>query len=274
MPVIIITGIPCSGKTRRASELKEYFENKAGKTVEVINEIDAVVKAGFDRNTFYDDSKKEKSVRGDIKSATQRLLNEKDVLIIDGSNYIKGYRYEIYCMTKLYKTPQCTVFCDIPIEHAWLWNENRSESERYSREIFDALVMRYEAPNSKNRWDSPLFAVSAEDELKLEEIYKSLYEVKAPKPNLSTQCPPLSSTNYLYELDTVTQEVVNAILSAKQLGIECEFKIPGHEGTVQNPCTTAQLMRLRRQFLTYSKMQQIEINQIATLFIQYLNKSL
>ncbi|KOC68668.1 Protein KTI12 like protein [Habropoda laboriosa] len=197
MPLIIITGIPCSGKTTRTSELKEYFINRAGKNVKIINEIDVVTKAGFDKNAFYAEG--------------------------------------------------CS-------------------------EIYNVLY-RYEAPDSKNRWDSPLFAVSAEDELKFDEIYRSLYEVKAPKPNLSTQCPPLSSTNYLYDLDTITQEVVNAILSAKQLGIDSEFKIPGYNLTVQNPCTAAQLMRLRRQFLTYSKMQQIEINQIASLFVQYLNKS-
>ncbi|OAD55384.1 Protein KTI12 like protein [Eufriesea mexicana] len=272
MPVIIITGIPCSGKTTRTTELQEYFI-KAEKNVEVISEINIITKTGFDRNRFYADSKNEKSVRSDIKSAAQRMLNTNDILIIDGSNYIKGYRYEIYCMTKLYKTPQCTVFCDIPVEHAWLWNEKRSKCEQYSRETFDALVMRYETPDTKNRWDSPLFIVSSEDELKFDEIYKSLYEVKAPKPNLSTQCPPLSSTNYLYQLDTITQEIVNAILSAKQFGVENEFKVPGYNLTVQNSCTPAQLMRLRRQFLTYSKMQQIEINQIALLFIQYLNKS-
>lgn len=167
MPLIIITGIPCSGKTTRCTELKEYFENKANKKVEIIRETDFVSKAGFDKNTFYAgqlllyivfyrdhyilvivqilftiDSKKEKSVRSDIKSAVQRMLNANDVLIIDGSNYIKGYRYEIYCMTKLYKSPQCTIHCDIPVEHAWLWNEKQLECERYSREIFDALVMR------------------------------------------------------------------------------------------------------------------------------------
>lgn len=53
MPLIIITGIPCSGKTIRTSELKDYFENKAGKKVEVVNEIDVVTKAGYDKNTFY-----------------------------------------------------------------------------------------------------------------------------------------------------------------------------------------------------------------------------
>ncbi|KAK1124369.1 hypothetical protein K0M31_006736 [Melipona bicolor] len=148
-----------------------------------------------------------------MKSMIQRMLNTNDILIIDGSNYIKGYRYEIYCITKLYKTPQCIIFCDMPIEHAWLCNERRSEYEKYNREIFDALVMRYEIPDSKNRWDLPLFITSAEDELKFDEIYKMLYEVEAPKPNLSTQCPSLSSTNYLYELDTVTQEVINKISS-------------------------------------------------------------
>lgn len=49
-------------------------------------------------------------------------------------------------------------------------------------------MYRYEIPNNKNRWDAPLFTVSAEDELKFDEINRSLYGVKAPKPNLSTQC--------------------------------------------------------------------------------------
>lgn len=68
--------------------------------------------------------------------------------------------------------------------------------------------------------------------------------------------------------------LIKAILSSKQLGIESEFKIPKYNLMVHNPCTAIQLMRLRRQFLIYSKMQQSEINQIASLFVQYLNKSL
>lgn len=77
-----------------------------------------------------------------MKSDIQRRLNTHDLLIFDGSNYIKGYRYEIYCMTKLYKTPQCTVYCDMPIEHAWMLNNKRTEIDQYNRETFDALVAR------------------------------------------------------------------------------------------------------------------------------------
>lgn len=274
MPLIIITGIPCSSKTTRTLQLKEYFENEMKKRVDIINEIDVIYKTGYDRNSFYSDSKKEKCIRSNIKSMVQRILNPNDVLIIDGSNYIKGYRYEIYCMSKLYKTPQCTIHCDIPIEHAWLWNEKRPISEQYSREIFDALVMRYETPDNKNRWDAPLFSMMPEDDINFNDIYKSLYEVKAPKPNQSTQCPPLSSTNYLYDLDRITQDITSTILSAKQMGVENDVKIPQYGLTVQKTGNTPQMMRLRRQFLTYSKMHQIDTNQIALLFVQYLNKSL
>lgn len=173
MPLIIITGIPSSGKSKRSLELKEYFETNRGKKVDIINEVDSIAKAGYDRNSYYDgecyfrstqrkihcvnwmkyfpDSKKEKSIRGDIKSEAQRRLNPNDILILDGSNYIKGYRYEIYCMSKLYKTPQCTIHCEIPVEHAWMLNEKRPEGERYTREIFDALVARWE-----NKWEPDL----------------------------------------------------------------------------------------------------------------------
>lgn len=68
--------------------------------------------------------------------------------------------------------------------------------------------------------------------------------------------------------------ITKAILSAQQLGINNDIKIPGSSVTVQSTGTPAQLMRLRRQFLTYSKMQQSGINQIAALFVQYLNKNL
>jgi len=56
MPLIVITGVPCSGKTTRSFELKEYFENRLksnGQNVEIISECDAITNAGYDKNTFY-----------------------------------------------------------------------------------------------------------------------------------------------------------------------------------------------------------------------------
>ncbi|XP_008560096.1 protein KTI12 homolog [Microplitis demolitor] len=274
MPLIIITGLPNSGKTTRGIELKNYFENVHNKKVEIISELQTIVKAGYDKNTFYADSKKEKAIRNDIRSSTQHQLNSKDILIIDGSNYIKGYRYELYCLSKSFKTPQCTIYCDIPVERAWLLNQQRPDSDKYSQEIFDALVMRYEMPDNKNRWDSPLFSVTQDDKLQLDDIYHSLYLVKPPKPNMSTQTPQVSSTNYLYELDRISQEIINEIIEAEKLGITNDIKLSRHNLSVDRGANAAQLNRLRRHFLAYSKMLHVEVNQIPLLFVKYLNTNM
>lgn len=89
MPLIIITGLPASGKTHRTNELKAFFVEK-GKNVRVISENSAIPKAGFRKNEYFDDSKKEKMVRSDLKSEALRLLNKDDVTILDAGNYIKG----------------------------------------------------------------------------------------------------------------------------------------------------------------------------------------
>lgn len=52
---------------------------------------------------------------------------------------------------------------------------------------FDALVLRFEAPDSRNRWDSPLFTILKDDTLPFEAISDALFKRKAPPPNQSTQ---------------------------------------------------------------------------------------
>lgn len=53
---------------------------------------------------------------------------------------------------------------------------------------FDGLVQRFEAPDSRNRWDSPLFTLHWDEELPLEAVWEALRGRKAPPPNLATQC--------------------------------------------------------------------------------------
>lgn len=56
MPLIVVTGIPCSGKTTRSLELKSHFEEKlkdSGQNVEIISESDAIIQAGYDKNVYF-----------------------------------------------------------------------------------------------------------------------------------------------------------------------------------------------------------------------------
>ena len=155
MPLIIMCGYPASGKTTRCNELKEYFSQKHGKRVEVIN--DDTLESN--KNTVYSSSANEKSARGSLKSAVERLMSRDVVVILDSLNYIKGYRYELYCSAKAHKTPHCVVYCESSKETCMKWNEIREA--KYNNELIAELIMRFEAPDSKNRWDSPLFTIQA-----------------------------------------------------------------------------------------------------------------
>lgn len=65
-------------------------------------------------------------------------------------------------------------FCKLSHMHLVFWS-------------FDALVQRFEAPDSRNRWDSPLFTILKDDTLPVEAISDALFKRKAPPPNQSTQ---------------------------------------------------------------------------------------
>lgn len=90
MPLIIVCGTPVTGKTTRATELKQFFENVHKKQVEIVSEDEAIVKLGYEKTSTYLDSQKEKRVRGYLKSEVIRLIGKDNVVILDGSNYIKG----------------------------------------------------------------------------------------------------------------------------------------------------------------------------------------
>ena len=206
----------------------------------------------------------------------QRLLNKDDVVILDSLNYIKGFRYELYCVSKGCHSTQCVIFCDANKDVVIKYN--REHDARYSDEVLNGLIMRFEPPVSRNRWDSPLFTVQSDDDLPSEDICIALFERKAPPPNQSTQSQPLSSTNFLYELDRVTQEVVTRIIDSQKTSTPGD-KIP-ISGTKElmmltRTVTLGELQRHKRQFITYTKMHPVDdTNQLTGLFVQYLNRSL
>uniref|UniRef100_A0A7N6BJV8 Protein KTI12 homolog n=1 Tax=Anabas testudineus TaxID=64144 RepID=A0A7N6BJV8_ANATE len=215
MPLIVMCGYPCSGKTRRAEELKTYFELNTERKVHIVGDGALDVQ----KNCVYADSQKEKDVRAALKAEVERKVNKDDIVILDSLNYIKGYRYELFCLIKHTQTPHCLVYCLTSDEQSSTWNTSRDAAEQYTQDIFDALILRFEAPDSRNRWDSPLFTILKDDVLPFEAISDALLKRKAPPPNQATQSQPLSSVNFLYELDKITQDVLMAIFNAQKTSV-------------------------------------------------------
>ena len=133
----------------------------------------------------------EKSTRGLVRSAVDRALAGRRTVVVDSLNNIKGYRYELWCLAKQVRrgacphlatltqpcppphlpthpttraqaaTRYCVVHVDTPAERCREWNEARAQSGApcYSAAVFDDLAGRFERPDSRNRWDQPLFTV-------------------------------------------------------------------------------------------------------------------
>lgn len=55
------------------------------------------------------DSRSEKPARGVLFTALQRHLGNDRIVLVDALNYIKGFRYQMYCAAREAKVRVCTV---------------------------------------------------------------------------------------------------------------------------------------------------------------------
>ncbi|XP_011781666.1 PREDICTED: protein KTI12 homolog isoform X2 [Colobus angolensis palliatus] len=342
MPLVVFCGLPYSGKSRRAEELRMALAAE-GRAVYVVD--DAAV-LGAEDPTVYGDSAREKALRGALRASVERRLSRHDVVILDSLNYIKGFRYELYCLVycvrpggpsagpqvaganenpsrnvsvswrphaedgrpqaagssvlRELQTAGCVVNgsaqADVPKElereesgtaesPALVTPESEKSAKHvcgvfYSPELLESLTLRFEAPDSRNRWDRPLFTlVGLEEPLPVARIRSALFENRAPPPHQSTQSQPLASGSFLHQLDQVTSQVLAGLMEAQKSAVPGDLlTLPGTTEHLRftRPLTMAELSRLRRQFISYTKMHPNNENlpQLANMFLQYLSQSL
>ncbi|KAJ9155126.1 Chromatin associated protein KTI12 [Pleurostoma richardsiae] len=273
MPLIIITGLPTSGKSTRAAQLHAYLSEKiqsqaspqpgsaatpppkyrlhliSDQTLSIDRSVYDLSPSRLPAHTRSANAS-EKDARAALYGAVKRVLSPRDIVLLDGLNYIKGWRYQLYCEAKNLRTPNAVLQVGCAVERARSVNEERirrrdgragdgaagteqwvggSEAQKdsddaaeepYEPSNWENLVFRYEEPNAMNRWDSPLFTLIWEDdEAQTRKVFDDLWEAiagegrKAVKPNQVAL--PRGSTaggDFLYVLDRETQDIVKKIL--------------------------------------------------------------
>ena len=272
-------------------------------------------------------------------------------------NYIKGYRYELYCNAKSVKTANATLLVMTSETQTKAWNDSRrsrlwqfqhgdkpptqpqpqpqqqqqscqqsqtqlkthvqsqhqtdtssgngeakstttpatAETElevkshaKHNYRLYDCfkrqtqteLVMRFEFPDDRNRWDKPLFVVDPNQCVPFDDIVNSFKAVhkKGVKVNRSTQSVPLSATNYLHEMDRMTQDTIRAILKAQSQSGAGPAIVPIHGSNepmhLKRTYTMPELRRLSRQFITYTKSHPPDDpSRLPTLWTHFLNQT-
>ncbi|PKS10062.1 hypothetical protein jhhlp_004687 [Lomentospora prolificans] len=303
MPLIIISGLPTSGKSTRAKQLESYLrsrisgdENGARDAapkyrVHLISDDSlSISRSVYDLSSVPAHARSanasEKNARAALYGAVNRVLSDKDIVILDGLNYIKGWRYQLYCDAKAARTPSVVLQIGCDPEKAKSVNNERlkrnmerdtsssdtpeSEDlpEAYAPANWENLVFRYEEPNPMTRWDSPLFAlVWDDDEERTKQVFDQLWDAiagegrKMVKPNQATvQRGRDASADYLYVLDRETQEIIRTVLENQGEDGGAAVKIARSSGgsdrddalVVELPGEKVgfpQLQRMRRAFI-------------------------
>lgn len=288
--LILISGYPSSGKTHRSKQLEEFFNSKIAAAQTSTDPKDARIKKlktihisddtlSLSRSVYDAASRAEKDARATFSSAIKRDLTKDTLIIADGMNYIKGFRYQLYCEAKAVQTPSCVVHVGTPAEKCREFNE---QTKAYPPEVFENLVFRYEEPNGMTRWDSPLFTIPIEDaEPPCEAIWEAMVgsdgKAKVVRPNAATVLKPAAEQDYLYELDRTTSDIISRITAWQQDHAGeggGEIAVPEAEQSILlpvSPPSLPQLQRLRRQFIGLNRQHPLSKSRIRDLFIDYLN---
>lgn len=102
-------------------------------------------------------------------------------------NYIKGFRYELFCLARTAKTTNCLVYCDTDPDVAGKSAEQGGYENPFPSDFFTDYAQRMEKPNPSQRWDKPLFEIREDEKTPLEEIAKACFEGKKPREPVSTK---------------------------------------------------------------------------------------
>lgn len=124
MQLILISGYPSSGKTYRSNQLLESFKTKIQASSDArISRLTTChindQSLGVNRDV-YRESRTEKDARATEYSAVKRALGKNTIVVADGLNYIKGFRYQLYCEAKAVQTPSCVVSIPLSVD---LWDQ-------------------------------------------------------------------------------------------------------------------------------------------------------
>lgn len=273
MPLVIVSGLPQSGKSSAARILCDYLRGHIGEgaNVEVISEADY----GCDPVATFSSADLEKKARGNFISAIERRVNRNNIVIADGLNYIKGYRYQLHCIARAAATPHCVLYCAASEQQVRERNNNQVPP-KYPPSILEELLMRYEEPSDNARWDNPLFTITSVEEMDGAAIMQALLGGTARPPSMATLVKLGNSAALLTELDKITINVVERIMtSIKEFGVPTRVDFPnGLYLIIKKPLGMSDLQQLRRQFIVMNRLHQANVSKLEDLFISYLENNL
>ena len=258
MPLIILTGFPCSGKTTRAKELLQRLSTAVTVSCDTL---------GHSKRVCHSTPEEEKRCRAAVFATTERALNKDTVVIVDALNYIKGYRYQLYCLAREVGTPHLVIQCMISHEQAL--HRNAQSQAPYEQALMNELISRYEEPNPQTKWDSPLIVLGPDDPIPFEEALGILGGGAKKPPSLATQI--VNAPACPVDTDHILGDVCSVLLQSIRSGDACcvlddrKVSLAGW--------SASRVQRVRKHFAHMCRLNPVtDKKALRSLFIEYVAK--
>ena len=276
MALVVLCGYPACGKTSFAQALAIALRNLSQPVIIVnddgtISSTTSTVPSSLERNTIYGSTVSEKRYRSSARATAERALDGRTTVILDAPNYVKGYRYELWCMARQHNARYCVVHV----------TTTTSTDTGYGTDLLTALKARFEPPDNQNRWDCPLHV--ANDVKRADEIAQQILSSEPLSAIRATATPATRpSSDVLGTLDQYTRAAESSLLKQLRSGLienGARLEIDGASKSVvcvRVPRVT-ELRSMRRALLTLARAHPpSDVSQTAVLdsYVDYVNLQL
>lgn len=312
--LILICGVPRSGKTFIAHELRDIILETQTKiqSVTVVTDFDTAITSTTSatssdeqkqqdkptRQSLYSEFKSEKKTRAQLRTSVERALSTpKSIVIVDSLNYIKGFRYELYCVAKTASASYGVIHANASFETC-ISRDNCDDEDKWGEELNKALNNRFEEPQARNRWDSPLFTIDTTENTSITETLKSvvdsIFNTKGGKKgrrggskklvaSMATRYNISPGVDAVANIDRVTRSAENTLVDFIQssnsplIGSSVEIPDASMPVRLQRWPNIKELRDMRRAFLSYSRMyppSDDHNSSVLDSYVSYINEQL
>ena len=167
--LLIMCGLPSSGKTTISKNVASLLEDKHGISTMVISSDDFRDMLSYSSKGFKPE--REASVKALYEKAIATGLENGFLVISDDLNYYKSMRSELRQIAKRSGSDYDIVFVDTPVEQALKWNQERGSPIPSS--LIEEINQKLDPPKGDYKWDTPLVVVDPSKQ-SIEEIANAI----------------------------------------------------------------------------------------------------
>ncbi len=215
--LVILTGLPASGKSTFATILKRQILKAFPDTPSYIIDIDDI-REEIMPNTFIPGE--EYKVRKKFLDLIKVLLNKGSIVIADDLNYYSSMRHELKTIASDLNLPYFLVYISTPLEKCLDWNQKRINP--IPPEVIKIIHKKFDY-FEKYAWDSPHLTLNLagiienleKEGEKFTEYIKN--EVSSLTKGKRLQNNPIpKETNIKKTLDLITRKIIGEVLTQKK----------------------------------------------------------